>query len=448
MQFNRTPLSSPQLAPAAPSRNRFGFAAGVLVALATAYRAPLLANQSVEREALPASLQGQVLHVGRLDSARSGVVSAGVGSSNVAVPGNPQRAQGQATSGGFSHAVNDADGDTLDALLETAGWDIVIDTAGYGSDAEGSLLTIRTVTSDPNLFDTDGDGLNDGAEFLIGSDPRSADTDGDGLTDAEEWNTWFTNPNTVDTDADSRGPAHNLTPDAFLFDGQELAGDTHVTSPTLADTDGDGRTDQEEFYVPVFHPLIAELPRADIIIAGDLDVRLDVEYEESVAGEVAYEVSLSSSQSSTQGQDESFSTSTSSGWHAETSSTASWEASVTGSSGFPSGIDVEVSASVGGSISETQGSSGEVGQESVFSSNSSSTQESGSMHSNYVSDTNTYTESYASGTVTLPIRISNEGPFSYSVTNLGVTLMMYERPTSPGGSGAFKAMGTIFPELT
>ena len=48
---------------------------------------------------------------------------------------------------------------------------------------EQETTTYNTLPNDP---DTDGDGLNDGREVLLGTDPNLIDTDGDGLTDAEE----------------------------------------------------------------------------------------------------------------------------------------------------------------------------------------------------------------------------------------------------------------------
>ena len=103
----------------------------------------------------------------------------------------------------FGNADGDSDG--LSDAIELMGWDIVIDEAGYGDSAFGSLLTIRTVYCDPADSDSDDDGLNDLVEYLIGTDPMVVDTDGDGLTDEREWNKWFSNPSTVDSDADSRG---------------------------------------------------------------------------------------------------------------------------------------------------------------------------------------------------------------------------------------------------
>ncbi|MGB1250793.1 MAG: protein kinase domain-containing protein [Candidatus Promineifilaceae bacterium] len=65
--------------------------------------------------------------------------------------------------------------------------------------------------SNPDLADTDGDGLLDGAELLkYGSDPTKIDTDGDGLLDGPEVTRWLTNPNSADTDNDGINDAIEL----------------------------------------------------------------------------------------------------------------------------------------------------------------------------------------------------------------------------------------------
>lgn len=112
------------------------------------------------------------------------------------------------------------------------------------------------------MLDSDGDGLLDGEEFLLGTNPREVDTDGDGLgdkwevdngldprsasgmngangdpdndglTNLEELN-YGTNPQSSDTDGDS------------LLDGAEVG----FTNPLLADTDRDGLPDNIEYYL-------------------------------------------------------------------------------------------------------------------------------------------------------------------------------------------------------
>ncbi|MDQ2682493.1 MAG: thrombospondin type 3 repeat-containing protein, partial [Chloroflexota bacterium] len=54
------------------------------------------------------------------------------------------------------------------------------------------------IGTDPNLFDSDGDGLGDGSEVREdgwGTDPLSADSDGDGYRDGDEIFTHGTDPN-------------------------------------------------------------------------------------------------------------------------------------------------------------------------------------------------------------------------------------------------------------
>jgi hypothetical protein len=51
--------------------------------------------------------------------------------------------------------------------------------------------------------DTDGDGLNDQEETMLGTDITKVDSDGDELSDYEEVKTYLTNPLIVDTDGDT-----------------------------------------------------------------------------------------------------------------------------------------------------------------------------------------------------------------------------------------------------
>lgn len=377
-----------------------------------------------------AATSAQILHVGRLDAASPRATGAratpGAGPTVTINPGGP-----------FGIG-EDADNDGLDSSVESEGWDIVIDEHGYGTSAVGSLLTIRHVTSDPNMVDTDGDGLDDDVEWLIGSDPRDPDTDGDGLDDEIEWNTWFTSPNSVDSDGDARGPDHDLPPSASLFDGLELDPSSPRTSPTLDDTDGDGRTDFEELGHPVFSPVLAELPRAVLEIAGDLDIRLDVEYAESEEVTTSYEVSFTEATTQASSVEESSSWGWSSGW--------SWDNATT--IGFTAGVEsTPPKKTYEGSFENTFsfGATGETFGENAFTTSAETAQTAEQTHSQYASDSQTFTETVASGSVTVPVRVRNASDFAFSLTELGITLTRFTLPETSGGEPTYKAMGTALP---
>jgi hypothetical protein len=96
---------------------------------------------------------------------------------------------------------------------------------------------IEYPTSNPNVVDSDGDGLSDGQERAYTSNPTLVDTDADGLSDRDEFflRPNRSNPRVADTDSDG------------LTDFQEVRGVNGFTAdPTLSDTDGDRVTDFAE----------------------------------------------------------------------------------------------------------------------------------------------------------------------------------------------------------
>jgi hypothetical protein len=93
-----------------------------------------------------------------------------------------------------------------------------------------SFLRAGEVDSDV-ISDSDGDGLTDVQEGVIGTDPDNMDSDGDGLSDGDEVNVYHTDP--LDEDCDDDG----------LCDAMELS---VGTDNTTMDSDGDGLTDGEE----------------------------------------------------------------------------------------------------------------------------------------------------------------------------------------------------------
>jgi hypothetical protein len=83
------------------------------------------------------------------------------------------------------------------------------------ADSDGDGLydddEVSVYGTNPAIYDTDGDGSGDGEEVYYGSDPRTAggssgtagvDSDGDGLFDTDETSVYGTNPSVYDTDGD------------------------------------------------------------------------------------------------------------------------------------------------------------------------------------------------------------------------------------------------------
>jgi hypothetical protein len=162
----------------------------------------------------------------------------------------PMTAEATAPAGGVQcGTVGDSDGDGLDDDVE------------------------QVIGTDPNDPDTDGDGTNDGDEDFDGdgltnveevtgsendgygnepTDLTDADSDDDGLTDGQEVDLTGTDPNNPDTDGDGTSDADE-DPDADdLTNLEEVTGSENddfgnePTDPLVADSDDDGLTDGEE----------------------------------------------------------------------------------------------------------------------------------------------------------------------------------------------------------
>ncbi|HHX57963.1 MAG TPA: hypothetical protein GX710_08105, partial [Clostridiales bacterium] len=139
-------------------------------------------------------------------------------------------------------------------------------------DIENSVLT-QIITEKPSTEpvtdyykDSDGDGLKDYIEVLLGTNYNKTDTDGDGLSDYEEYYLSETDPLLTDTnnngvldgneDKDDDGIINieelaigtaindNDSDNDGLEDGTEI--NTYQTNPMNVDTDQDGLTDYEE----------------------------------------------------------------------------------------------------------------------------------------------------------------------------------------------------------
>ncbi|MHA2254362.1 MAG: hypothetical protein ACXAD7_28725, partial [Candidatus Kariarchaeaceae archaeon] len=114
------------------------------------------------------------------------------------------------------------------------------DDDGLIDGLEGFLMQESNHTS-VTIADTDDDGLGDAQELLLGTDPRHPDTDLDGVTDHDEFFVFGTNPFFDDTDFDG------------ILDGEEIF--FFHSSPFMVDTDADGIKDYEEVYIYFSSPI-------------------------------------------------------------------------------------------------------------------------------------------------------------------------------------------------
>jgi hypothetical protein len=174
--------------------------------------------------------------------------------------------------------MNDYDQDGLTDSEELRGYEISYIT--YNNET-----VKQQVTSDPELADTDGDGISDADEKHYRSNPRDADTDDDQLTDYQELNEIYTDPFRQDSDGDG------------LTDGLEF--NFFHTSPLFADTDGDQLQDFDEI-VTYRNPRVADLPQLDIEV-GDVNLQLDYRFDVTKEGTTTKGETQTTSSTLTQG---------------------------------------------------------------------------------------------------------------------------------------------------
>ena len=165
--------------------------------------------------------------------------------------------------------VDDYDGDGVTNWEEVNQYNS--DPRSPDSDGDGLFdgyeILIGTSITDPEVLkDTDGDGLSDINEIKhYGTNPSSSDTDGDGLDDGNEVNKYFTDPlvSDVDVDVDEDG----------LTNVEEV--DRYGTSPTSSDTDRDGLKDGDEVNKYFTDPLD---PQPEDVDGDGLTNKLEVDY--------------------------------------------------------------------------------------------------------------------------------------------------------------------------
>ena len=137
-------------------------------------------------------------------------------------------------------------------------------SSNLGSDldlTDEQLFDVGWTTANP---DTDGDGLDDATELLLGTDPGNPDTDGDGLTDGEEVNIYATDPLMTDSDGD------------YLGDGEEV--NVYGSDPNHNDTgdlaprgNPDGTLGTGDLVVLMRLVLTLEIPDARETVLADMN---------------------------------------------------------------------------------------------------------------------------------------------------------------------------------
>jgi uncharacterized repeat protein (TIGR02543 family) len=193
----------------------------------------------------------------------------------------------------FSAWSSDASGSTNPLTLlmnanKTVGASFVQDTLDPDNDGLTNYQEIIVRLTNPNIADTDGDGVNDGQEVSDGTNPLVVDSDGDGLSDGEE-KYRGTNPLSSDSDGDGLSDLQeelltktdplkqdsdgNGIIDSFedpdndgILNGREV--NERATDPKKADSDGDGLSDTYELIfkgsTDAFKPRIGDRIRLDM----------------------------------------------------------------------------------------------------------------------------------------------------------------------------------------
>lgn len=129
----------------------------------------------------------------------------------------------------------------------------------YRFHAEKVIAPAFAVNAGPGDIDSDGDGLYDRDEAIVGTDPYNPDTDGDGLADGDEHFNRRTDPLNPDSDFDG------------LTDGAEIL--VYGTDPLDPDTDKGGVSDGHEVMEDNTNPLdpADDLQKFTLLIEFDYD---------------------------------------------------------------------------------------------------------------------------------------------------------------------------------
>ncbi len=148
--------------------------------------------------------------------------------------------------------AQDTDFDGITDTIEKDPWSLAVTVNGVTT-----TVSVRTSPTNP---DSDGDGLGDGEERILGADrtvtnPANPDTDADGLWDGYTINghsgelSYATNATRTDTDGDTFSDGLEITSRALVLTINGAAVTRYITTmPSAVDSDGDGLKDNEEWY--------------------------------------------------------------------------------------------------------------------------------------------------------------------------------------------------------
>lgn len=168
-------------------------------------------------------------------------------------------------SANFIEDARDADADGLTNYQEIVvrGTDPnLVDTDSDGVN-DGPEVTDST---NPLVPDTDSDGLNDGEEKARGTNPLSADSDLDGLGDLQEEVLTSTNPLSQDSDGNGIADAFEDPDNDGILNGREV--NERGSNPKSADSDSDGLSDTYELVfkggTDAYKPRIGDRIRLDL----------------------------------------------------------------------------------------------------------------------------------------------------------------------------------------
>lgn len=172
----------------------------------------------------------------------------------------------------------------------------LIGTSSSGSIVESNIINYLVTNNGEGLIgdDSDGDGLTNSNETILNTNLNLFDTDGDGLDDGYEYYILESDPSNMKTDEEGISDSE----DDFDYDGLSNLEEYELgTNPLFEDTDGDGLTDKEELNTYLTDPLICDtdqdlLSDYDDILLGFDPLKVDsndngiMDYDEKIQQEV------------------------------------------------------------------------------------------------------------------------------------------------------------------